>query len=223
MKLDGDLAKSHFGPDYTLARDVWHLTLWTEQHFGSAQLGPLHFGPSTLWLKTFWLVTFWLLTFGTKWHIGLSRFGLGQFGPVMLWTVTFWTGESWPKTNWTRRHFGPRHFGSRHFGPRTFRPRTFRPKTFRPKTFWPKTFRPLENYIYSTMLYMSRVFIMNNRNNFASSIKCDWRQRSTSKALQEMHRSRDYSKVPTKVGDSGHFRFKPRISAQISHCSYCSP
>ena len=59
-------AKSHFGPDYTLARDVWHLTLWTEQHFGSAQLGPLHFGPSTLWLKTFWLVTFWLLTFGTK-------------------------------------------------------------------------------------------------------------------------------------------------------------
>ena len=141
-------AKSHIGPDYTLARDVWHLTLWTERHFGSAQLGPLHFGPSTLWLKTFWLVTFWLLTFGTKWHIGLSRFGLGQFGPVMLWTVTFWTSESWPKTNWTRRHFGPRHFGSRHFGPRTFRP----------KTFQPKTFRPLVNYIYSTMLYMSRVF-----------------------------------------------------------------
>ena len=39
------LAKSHFGPDYTLATDIWYLTLWTERHFGSAQLGPLHFGP----------------------------------------------------------------------------------------------------------------------------------------------------------------------------------
>ena len=32
------------------------------------------------------------------------------------------------------------------------------------------------------MLYMRRVFRMNNRNNFASLINGDWRQRSTAKA-----------------------------------------
>ena len=32
------------------------------------------------------------------------------------------------------------------------------------------------------MFYMDKVFRMNNRNNFASLIKGDWRQRSTAKA-----------------------------------------
>ena len=156
-------------------------------------------------------------------HLGSRQIGpednLAQdfLGSETAWTLTFWPKTFQPETFWSKK------FWPKTFWPKTFWPTTFGLKTFRPKTFWPKIFRPLVNYIYSTMLYMSRVFIMNNRNNFASSIKCDWRQRSTSKALQEMHRSRDYSKVPTKVGDSGHFRFKPRISAQISHCSYCSP
>ena len=80
-------AKSHFGPDYTLATDVWYLTLWTEQHFGSARLGPLHFGPCTLWLKTFWPLTFWLLTFRTEWHFGPRHFGSRHFG---LWLFGSW-------------------------------------------------------------------------------------------------------------------------------------
>ena len=91
-------ANSHFGPVSTLARDIWYLTLWTERHFGSALLGPLHFGPCTLWPKTFWPVTFWLLTFGTKWHNGLSWFCLGQFGPVTFRPKTFWPQTFWLQT-----------------------------------------------------------------------------------------------------------------------------
>ena len=54
------------------------------------------------------------------------------------------------------------------------------------------------------MLYMQRVFSMNNRNNFESLIKGDWRQRSTAKAsfARNAQITGLFFKVHIKVGDS---------------------